>query len=83
MKKPPNATQRADARIKFLNSILPRSSAAAQYSEARSPRKPTIPALPQHLDALVDVPWNADASKQIDLWIWYTQQEFELLGGTP
>ncbi len=39
------------------------------------------PVLPPHLDKLLDLPWNPDASRQIDQWLWYTQQEFETAGG--
>ncbi|WP_146134109.1 hypothetical protein [Chlorogloea sp. CCALA 695] len=39
-------------------------------------------ALPPHLDKLLDLPWNPDHSNQIDLWLWYVQQEFETTGGS-
>ena len=72
MQNPSKATRRAEARnTKKLNSSLPQSSASVQY-----------PVLPEHLDKLIDQPWNAEASRQIDLWLWYVQQEFETAGGS-
>lgn len=41
-----------------------------------------IPVLPEHLDKLLDLPWNPDHSRHIDWWLWYIQQEFEMVGGT-
>ena len=41
----------------------------------------TYPVLPPHLDKLLDEAWTPEASRQVDLWLWYTQQEFETAGG--
>lgn len=42
----------------------------------------TFPPLPERLDKLIDLPWTKEASREIDLWLWYTQQEFEMTGGS-
>lgn len=47
----------------------------------RSPQQPTIPVLPPHLEELISKPWSPEANRQLDRWLWYTQQEFELVGG--
>ena len=72
MINPSKDNRRAEARnTKNLNLSLPQSSVSVQY-----------PVLPEHLDKLIDQPWNAEASRQIDLWLWYVQQEFETTGGS-
>lgn len=38
--------------------------------------------LPEYLDKLIDQPWNSDANRQLDWWLWYIEQEFEMAGGT-
>ena len=71
MQNPPKSTRKAETRnIKKLNSSLQQSSVSVQY-----------PVLPEHLDKLIDQPWNAEASRQLDWWLWYVQQEFETAGG--
>lgn len=47
----------------------------------RSPQQPTVPALPPNLDKLISEPWSPEANRQIDQFLWYTQQEFELVEG--
>ncbi|MBA2748562.1 MAG: hypothetical protein H0U45_07425 [Tatlockia sp.] len=75
MPKPPRAMG-AETQTKNLNRIVLRNSASLQYT---APIK--SPALPPHLDKLLDEAWTSDASRQIDLWLWYVQQEFETVGG--
>jgi hypothetical protein len=43
----------------------------------------TVPSLPRHPDKLIDQPWSKEASLLVDWRLWYTQQEFELVGGKP
>lgn len=33
--------------------------------------------LPPHLDKLLDSPWSAASSIQVDYWLWYLAAEFE------
>jgi hypothetical protein len=42
---------------------------------------PPLPQLPPHLDELLDKPWSAQASRKLDLWLWYLSEEFEAVGG--
>jgi hypothetical protein len=67
----------AETQTKNLNRIVLRNSASLQDT---APIK--SPVLPEHLDKLLDLPWSPEASRQIDLWLWYTQQEFEMTGGS-
>lgn len=67
----------AETQTKNLNRIVLRNSASLQDT---APIK--SPVLPEHLDKLLDLPWSPEASRQIDLWLWYTQQEFEMNGGS-
>ncbi len=63
MINPSKDTRRAETRnAQKLNLSLQQSSVSAQY-----------PILPEHLDKLINSPWNSDASRQIDLWLWYVQ----------
>ncbi|MBA2750455.1 MAG: hypothetical protein H0U45_17440 [Tatlockia sp.] len=42
----------------------------------------TYPPLPEHLEKLIDSPWNPDHSRQIDWWLWYDEQEpWQTAGG--
>ncbi len=75
MPKPPGAMG-AETQTKNLNRIVLRNSASLQDT---APIK--SPALPEHLDKLLDEAWSPEGSRQIDLWLWYTQQEFEMTGG--
>lgn len=48
----------------------------------RSPQQTQITlALPEHLEKLLDSAWTPEASRLIDSWLWYAQQEFEAAGG--
>jgi hypothetical protein len=35
------------------------------------------PQMPQRLETSLDVPWNHQASLEVDRWLWYIAQEFE------
>lgn len=48
---------------------------------ASKPDSAQEPTLPGHLDALLNQPWNPQASKLIDAWLWYVSTEFDLVGG--
>jgi hypothetical protein len=77
MPNPSKTTRRAEARNIDEETLTPSiiSPTSAQLQEiARSP-------IPPHLDALIDLPWNPQHNREIDLWLWYSQQEFELAGG--
>lgn len=83
----PASDFRAEKRSKTDNPIVPQSSAVAQdRQEARSPhphqdsRQERSP-LPPHLDKLLDSAWSPEANRLVDKWLWYSQQEFELVGG--
>ena len=85
MPKPPEALG-AETQTKNLNRIVLRNFAqiksllrASQQPDRTQPE--ASPVLPEHLDKLLDEPWTPEASRQIDLWSWYVQQEFEVLGG--
>lgn len=47
----------------------------------QSQQQTTVPPLPPYLDKLIDQPWSKEASLLLDSWLWYIQQEFELVGG--
>lgn len=89
MPKPPEAVG-AETRKNFLSLIVPQNSASLKSSEQQrslstqqsGESSQTDPILPEHLDKLLAQPWNSDANRQIDLWLWYVQQEFEIAGGT-
>lgn len=89
MPKPPEALGAETQKI-FLNLIVLRNSASFKSLPRASQQldgtqteesKEVRPLLPEHLDKLLNEPWTADASRQIDLWLWYVQQEFEIVGG--
>ncbi len=81
MPKPPGAME-VKTRKYFLNLIIPRSSASSNYLQENSQDSPEINSvLPEHLDKSIDLPWTSENSRRIDLWLWYTQLEFELVGG--
>lgn len=88
MPKPPG-TLGAETQTKNLNPIVLRISAQFNYLQKTSvlsvqpdgTQPEESPVLPEHLDKLLDLPWTLEASRQIDLWLWYTQQEFETDGG--
>lgn len=73
-----------------LRLILPKTSNLIKSSEQRRSREgqqpdessETSPPLPERLDKLIDQPWTKDASRSVDWWLWYIQQEFEMRGGT-
>jgi hypothetical protein len=75
MPKPPR-TVGAETQTKNLNPIVLRNSAKLQDTAPTE-----SPALPERLNKLIDLPWNPENSTQIDLWLWYCQEEFELVGG--
>lgn len=76
MPNPSNGTRRAGKRSKIRNLIIPPIPAAPQQSsEARSP----LP--PPHLSELTNQPWTKENSLKLDWWLWYCQQEFELVEG--
>lgn len=77
MPKPSNGTRRVKAQNidETRDSILTPPFTTKQDPEARSP-------IPPHLDALIDLPWNPQHNREIDLWLWYSQHEFELAGGS-
>lgn len=82
MQKPPGAVE-VKLRKNFLNLIVlqtldPINSSDQEPNESLE----GFPALPEHLDKLIDQPWTKDASRQLDWWLWYVQQEFETAGGT-
>jgi hypothetical protein len=89
MPKPPGTLEAETQKI-FLNLIVLRNSASFK-SLSRASQQPdrtqteeskeARPALPEHLDKLLDLPWTSENSRQIDLWLWYVQQEFEMTGG--
>lgn len=89
MPKPPKAVG-AETRKNFLSLIIPQNSASLKSSEQQrslstqqsGESSQTDPILPEHLDKLIDSPWTSDASRQIDWWLWYVQQELETAGGT-
>lgn len=92
MPKPPGAMG-AEMQKKFLKTIVLQNSASIKSlqetwlqrsSEGQQPDESseTAPPLPEHLDKLIDSPWTKDASRSIDWWLWYIQQEFETAGGT-
>lgn len=78
MPKPP---QRMEVKAQNIDetrdSILAPLPTSKQDTEARTPRK----SLPSHLDRLIDLPWTSENSRQVDQWLWYTEQEFETVGG--
>jgi len=86
MSKPPVAME-VKTRKYFLSPIIPRSSTSLQdtslhlSTQTDGTQPEASPLLPPHLDRLLDSPWTPDHSRQIDLWLWYVQQEFELVGG--
>jgi len=75
MPKPPRAMG-AETQTKNLNRIVLRNSASLQDTAPIE-----SPLLPSHLDKLIDLPWNPENSRQVDLWLWYVQQEFQTTGG--
>ncbi len=94
MHNPSTATRRAEAQNEaFTAHIVPLAQALAQDPAERSPLPPNgfperspkqtqiTPVLPEHLEKLLDSPWSPEASRQIDLWLWYIEREFELTGG--
>lgn len=89
MQKPPGTVE-VKLRENSLRLIVPQKFASIKPSEQQRSRvqqqsdesSETFPPLPEHLDKLIDSPWTPEASRQIDLWLWYVQQEFETGGGT-
>jgi hypothetical protein len=64
--------------------MAPRAKSMISTFKSTPPEKnfpATYPLLPPHLDKLLDLPWTPNASRQVDLWLWYCQQEFETAGG--
>jgi hypothetical protein len=64
--------------------MAPRAKSMISIFKSTPPEKnfpATYPLLPEHLDKLLDEAWTSENSRQIDLWLWYVQQEFELVGG--
>lgn len=59
------------------DSILTPTPTSKQDPKARSPKL----LLPPHLDRLIDLPWTSKSSRQVDQWLWSTEQEFETVGG--
>jgi len=76
---PSSPSNRIDPAEDFQHgrSSLPPSSILSE----RSQQQPTVSALPEYLDELIDQPWSKEASLLLDWWIWYVQQEFELVEG--
>ncbi len=88
MQKPPEAmevkwwkksfdTIALHSAIQIKPSQQQRSRIAQQPNESLK----TYPPLPEHLDRLIDQPWNNEASLLIDLWLWCVEQEFEIVEG--
>ena len=79
MPKPPDTTKGAGRYKKPSESIVSPATTETQVfslSPSRSPQPP----LPDHLDALLDAEWSREASLQLDSWLWYFTDEFELAG---
>ena len=81
MPKPPGAMG-AETQTKNLNRIVLRNSAQIKSLLRASQQPKATPALPKHLDELIDQPWTSENSQRVDLWLWYVQQEFETTGGS-
>ncbi len=87
MSKPPTAME-VKTRKYFLSPIIPRSSTSLQdtalhlSTQTDGTQPEASPLLPQRLDKLLDEAWTSENSRQIDLWLWYVQQEFEMTGGS-
>lgn len=89
MQKPPGTVEVKLRKNSSLRLILPKTSNLIKSSEqlrSLSGQQPdesseVSPPPPERLDKLIDQPWTKDASRQIDWWLWYIQQEFETVGG--
>lgn len=75
MPKPP-VGMGAEVRTKSRESILPHSSAPAQYSEARSLQPSALTSLPEHLDHYLDEPFDRQKSIELGRWLRHVQLEF-------
>lgn len=78
MPKPPQRMEgKAENIDQTRESILAPTPTYKQDSKARTPKL----VLPPHLDRLIDLPWTSDRSRQVDQWLWYTEQGFETVEG--
>jgi len=70
MQNAPGSEPRDTKRYNTFSNILPHLTA---------PQQVLNPPLPKHLSRLLEEPWSAEASRNLDLWQQYVQLEFEEL----
>lgn len=80
-KRPPGMDVRVSKNSSIVLILPKKSTPIKLLNQQRSQGQPIVPLLPPHLDQLIDYPWSPEASREIDRFLWYLEQEFGLFGG--